>query len=129
LEIKQVKGNIVLNSSGASQMRYLKDLMMSRPYFDRIPAQDLIAGTQGERYDYLAATKGSGYAFIYTCNGNNMKINLGKMHLTRIKALWFNPRNGILTEIGTYEANGIKTFDPPGEKADGNDWVLILDRK
>ncbi len=118
-----------LDAPGASQMKYLKQLILSRPYFERIPAQDLIAGKQGERYDYLAATRGRDYAFIYTCNGNTMNIDLEKMHLTSIKALWYNPRNGALTKIGTYKAKGIKTFDPPGEKVNGNDWVLILDRK
>ncbi len=126
-----VKDNwdVALNAPGASQMKYLKQLMLSRSYFDRTPAQDLISGIQGERYDYLAAIKGRDYAFIYTCNGNTMNINLGKMHLHRIKASWYNPRNGLFTIIGNYKANGIKTFDPPGEKADGNDWVLILDRR
>jgi hypothetical protein len=118
---------VALNAPGASQMRYLKQLILSRPYFDRTPAQDLIADLPGERYDYLAATKGKDYAFIYTCNGRTMNINLGKLDLTRLKASWYNPRNGILTEIGTYEAKGIKSFDPPGEKTNGNDWVLILD--
>jgi hypothetical protein len=116
-----------LSAPGASQMRYLKQLMLSRSYFDRIPAQDIITGKQGERYDYLAATKGRDYAFIYTCNGITMNIDLGKMNMARIKASWYNPRNGIFTKIGTYKAAGIITFDPPGEKADGNDWVLILD--
>jgi len=117
-----------LNAPGASQMKYLKQLILSRSYFDRIPAQDMIAGKQGERYDYLAATKGRDYAFIYTFNGSTMIINLGKMQLNKIKAAWYNPRNGIITEIGAFKASGLKTFDPPGEKADGNDWVLILDR-
>jgi hypothetical protein len=120
--------DVALNAPGASQMRYLKELMLSGSYFDRIPAQDLIAGKQGERYDYLVATKGRDYAFIYTCNGSTMNINLERMQLTRIKASWYNPRNGEFTKIDTYEAKGIITFDPPGEKADGNDWVLILDR-
>jgi hypothetical protein len=120
--------NAALNAPGASQMKYLKQLMLSRPYFDRIPAQDLIAGEQAEKYDYLAATKGRDYAFIYTCNGNTMNIDLGKMHMTRIKASWYNPRNGVFIKIGNYKAKGTKTFDPPGEKAESNDWVLILDR-
>jgi hypothetical protein len=57
-----------------------------------------------------------------------MNINLEKMHLKRIKASWYNPRNGHYTKIGNYEARGIKTFNPPDGKSDGNDWVLILDR-
>ena len=125
-----VKDNwdVALNATGASQMKYLKQLMLSRPYFDRIPAQDLIAGRQGERYDYLAATKGRDYAFIYTCNGNTMNIDLGKLHLNRIRAKWYNPRNGQYTKIGNYKAEGIKPFYPPDGKSKGNDWVLILDR-
>jgi len=124
-----VKDNweVALNAQGASQMRYLKQLMLSKPFFDRAPAQDLIADTQGERYDYLAATKGEYYAFIYTCNGRIMNINIEKIHKTRIKASWYNPRNGKFTEIGTYKTEGIKTFDPPGDKTNGNDWILVLD--
>jgi hypothetical protein len=120
--------DVALNAPGASQMRYLKQLILSRPYFERIPAQELIYGKQGDKYDYLAATKGRDYAFIYTCNGNIMNINLEEMHLPGIKASWYNPRDGIITEIGTFNAKDIKTFYPPGEKIAGNDWVLILDR-
>lgn len=116
-----------LSAPGASQMRYLKQLILSRSYFDRIPAQDLIAGMQGKRYDYLAATKGKDYAFIYTYNGSTMNIDLDKMHAAGIRASWYNPRNGQSTRTGSFEAKGIKIFDPPGEKANGNDWVLILD--
>ena len=125
-----VKDNwdVAINASGAFQMKYLKQLMLARPYFERIPAQDLIADRQGERHDYLAATKGRDYAFIYTCNGSTMKINLGEMHLSKIKASWYNPRNGHYIKIGNYEAKSIKTFIPPDGKSDGNDWVLILDR-
>lgn len=118
---------VALNAAGAFQMRYLKQLMLSKPYFERVPAQNLIADSQGERYDYLAATKGNDYAFIYTCNGRIIDINIENMHASRVKASWYNPRNGTLTETGTYKAKGIKTFDPPGEKKDGNDWILVLD--
>jgi hypothetical protein len=117
-----------LNSKGASQMGFLKELMLSRSYFDRIPAQELIADKQREKYDYLAATKGKDYAFIYTYNGREMKINLGKMLLPALKASWFNPRSGKIGVIGTFKTSGIQSFDPPGEEIKGNDWVLILDR-
>lgn len=63
----------------------LKQIILSKSYFDRVPAPELIAGIQGEGYDYLAATKGGNYAFIYTCNGNPMKIDLGKMNMKRIR--------------------------------------------
>jgi len=101
--------------------------MISRPYFERIPAQDLLADKKGEKYDYLAATKGKDYVFIYTCNGSTINVNQEKLNWNWLKASWFNPRNGTLTKIGTYKAKATKAFDPPGEKVNGNDWVLILD--
>jgi hypothetical protein len=120
--------DVALNAPGASQMIYLKQLMLSRSYFDRIPAQDLIAGEQGEKYDYLAATKGRDFAFIYTCNGSTMNIDLTKLNLEKIKASWYDPRNGLFTEIGVYDAKSIQTFVPPDGKSNGNDWVLVLDK-
>jgi hypothetical protein len=32
-----------------------------------------------------------------------------------------------LTKLGTFKNEGAKTFNPPGEKTNGNDWVLVLD--
>jgi hypothetical protein len=117
-----------LNATGANQMKYLKLLMTSRPYFERIPATELVSGDQGEKYDYLAATKGNDYAFIYTCNGRNFRINTGNIFGPGFKASWFDPRNGTFTELGTITNTGIHEFDPPGEKSMGNDWVLVLDK-
>jgi hypothetical protein len=116
-----------LNAPGASQMIHLRDLMLSRAYFDRKPCQEIISGQQGKKYDYLAATKGKGYALIYSYNGRAMKINLGMLDGPDLKASWFNPRSGEYSEAGIYKNEGIKEFDPPGIKEDGNDWVLVLD--
>jgi hypothetical protein len=30
--------------------------------------------------------------------------------------------------IGKFDNKGTMEFDPPGEKKDGNDWVLILQK-
>ncbi|MFO7620521.1 MAG: glycoside hydrolase family 140 protein [Bacteroidales bacterium] len=117
-----------LNAPGASQMKYLRDLILSKPYFDRIPSQDLIAGIQGERYDYIVATRGKDYAFIYTFNGRVIIIDAGRMNLSRIKASWYNPRNGEYIRIGTFRGTGTQSFDPPGEISNGNDWVLVLEK-
>jgi len=110
-----------LDDPGASQVGYLKQLMLSRSYFDRVPDQSLVAD-QGKRYDYIVATRGKDYAFIYTCTGRTFKINPFANHLT---ASWYNPRTGETTSLGAVHSN---TFDPPGEPRPGNDWVLILDK-
>jgi len=112
---------------GAQQMQYLKKLMESRPYFERVPDQSMIADGQGEKYNYLLATRGKDYAFIYTFTGRQMDINTEKIGGAKIKASWYNPRDGQITVIGIFAKSKMQKFDPPGEKKDGNDWVLILD--
>jgi len=116
-----------INAPGAGQMVYLKELMLSRPFFERVPDQSLVAGEQGEKYNRLLATRGDNYAFVYTYTGRNIPVNMGKIKGDKVKASWFDPRTGKTTEIGEFENTGVHEFDPPGEEKNGNDWVLILD--
>jgi len=116
-----------INDPGAGQVQYLKKLMLSRPYFERVPDQQLIAGDAGTKYNWLAATRGNNYAFIYTYNGRNIKIVMGRITGAKVKASWYNPRNGSATPAGEFPNKGILEFNPPGQPANGNDWVLILD--
>ena len=116
-----------IDHPGASQVIYLKELMLSRPYFERVPDQSLVAN-QGEKYEYIAATRGEDYAFLYTYNGRTIQVNMGKIAGDEVETSWYNPRNGESAEIGVFENEGMLEFDPPGEKEEGNDWVLILDQ-
>ncbi|WP_297088189.1 glycoside hydrolase family 140 protein [uncultured Draconibacterium sp.] len=116
-----------IDMPGAGQMIHLKNLMLTKPFFERLPDQSLIAAGQGEKYDYQVATRGNNYAMVYTYNGREMQIAMGKIAGDRVTASWFNPRNGEQTAIGEFENNGTQSFDPPGEVEEGNDWVLILD--
>ncbi len=116
-----------LNATGATQMQYLKKLMFSKPYLEREPAQDLI-NNQSYRYDYLLATKGKSYAFVYTFTGRNIELNMGRYAGKTVKSSWYNPRNGQYIAIGFFENNGgVKSFNPPDEEKEGNDWVLVLE--
>ena len=40
-----------------NQMRYLKNLILTFPFFERIPDQSVIAGDNGVRYERLIATR------------------------------------------------------------------------
>lgn len=110
---------------GAKQMKYLKELIIRFPYFDRIPDQSVIAGENGERYDRLVATRGDDYMLIYTYNGNDLKIDMTKISGVEKKVWWMKPSSGEYTYLGNYK-NGIQTFFPPGRYRQGNDWVLII---
>jgi hypothetical protein len=118
-----------VNDPGAGQMIHLRNLMLSRPYFDRVPDQSIIAEQPGDQYNYQIAARGHGYAFIYTYNGQNIKINMGKIGGEKSMAAWFNPRNGEFEQIGEFLNLFVEEFNPPGEVKDGNDWVLVLDTK
>ncbi|MCD0489348.1 glycoside hydrolase family 140 protein [Pedobacter sp. MC2016-14] len=120
--------DVALNAKGAGQMIHLKTLMLSRPYFERVPDQSIIAGTNGEKYNRLIATRGKDYLFIYTYTGRNISLNMGKIEGEKVKASWFNPRDGKITAAGEIDNKGTHDFDPPGTEQNGNDWVLILDK-
>jgi hypothetical protein len=115
-----------INDPGAGQMQYLKILILSRPFFERVYDPSIIIDN-GEKYDFVIATRGKSYAFIYTYTGRKFEANFGKITGEKINAYWYNPRDGKSQFLGNFENKGTRNFDPPGEKAEGNDWVLILD--
>lgn len=117
-----------MNSLGAQQMKHLKNLMLSRSFFDRVPDQSLIAGTNGEKYERVIATRGETYLMAYTYTGKDFSINMGKINGEKVKAKWFDPRTGKEKVLGEIDNKGVQKFNPPGEPKNGNDWVLILDK-
>jgi len=108
-------------------MQYLKKLMLSRPYFDRIPDQTVIAGENGTKYDYVEATRGKDYLFAYTYTGKPFRVRLGVFTGASVRASWYNPRDGSQQPIGAFKNTGVREFAAPGKPEPGNDWVLVLD--
>jgi len=118
-----------LDRPGASHMQYLRQLMESRPYFTRIPDQELIASDEGKAEDHIRATRDreGSYAMIYVPNASqSVDVQMDILCDETVTAQWFNPRNGSTTPIGEFEATGIQSFTSPDE---GPDWVLLLDGK
>lgn len=111
---------------GADQMRHLRTLIESRPMLERVPDQAMIADN-GVRYDRVLASRGKSYAFAYSYTGRPFTLKLGAIAGSRVKAQWYSPRDGKFTPAGTFANRGEQRFDPPGETAAGNDWVLVLD--
>ncbi|MBC2664208.1 glycoside hydrolase family 140 protein [Novosphingobium flavum] len=115
-----------LDAPGARQMHHLKDLILSRPFLDRIPDQSLITDS-GPRYARVAASRGRSYAIAYTWTGRPFHVKMGKISGGRVRASWFDPRTGRFTPIGTFANRGVRRFTPPGRPSPGNDWALVLD--
>jgi len=111
-----------INDPGAGQMIHLKELLLSRPYFERVPDGSLVV-SRGQRYQRLLATRGQQYAFIYNYAGQSMKVNPAALGAATVTASWFDPRNGKWSAIGVFPGKGVLTFRPPTTE----DWVLVLD--
>jgi hypothetical protein len=136
-----------LNDPGAQVMQHLATLMQTLSpdeYLSRIPDQDLLDGDPGKadrlRSTRQQATRGASgrYALIYSANGRRIRVKMAQFR-GPLNAYWFNPRNGAWHTNGQdsprpvpfarqLAASDVHEFDPPGEEADENDWVLVLRR-
>lgn len=116
-----------MQAKAAAQMQYLKNLMLSRPYFERMHDPSALDGDTGEKYQRVLVTKGNEYLMAYTYTGRAFKMKLGRIMGAKLNAWWFSPKTGVAKKLGTFRNNGSKSFDPPGKESNGNDWVLVLD--
>lgn len=123
-----------IDQPGAAQMQYGRWLMESRPFLTRVPDDSVIVtadppssvpGAGSKRYVATRDADGS-YAMVYVPAGRPFKVNLNKLSGDRIKAWWFNPRNGKATLIGTFAKASERQFAPP-DAGENLDWVLVLD--
>jgi hypothetical protein len=114
-----------LQFKGAGQMIHLKNLMLSRPYFDRIPDQSfLISPKVGE--EHICCTRGKGYVLCYLPMGGIIELKANDLDFEQVHGWWFDPRSGEAKSIGVYAKEDACTFIAPSEGREC-DWVLVLD--
>ncbi|MCX7885758.1 MAG: glycoside hydrolase family 140 protein [Verrucomicrobiae bacterium] len=117
-----------LDAPGAFQVAHLRRLMESRPFLTRIPDQSVVASDTLSGDEHLQATRDSqgSYAMVYSPAGRPFKVRMDKIGGPRVRAWWFNPRDGSAQLIGEFPNTGEQEFVPP-TSGEGNDWVLVLD--
>ena len=116
-----------LQRPAGRQMKFLRELMESRPYFSRIRDESLIVADPGTGALHIEATRdGEGsYAFVYfPMNDLTAKLDLTKMKAKRLRGWWYDPRTGVGTLIGMLDAGPEVEFRSPPY---GPDWVLALE--
>jgi hypothetical protein len=116
-----------MDLAGAYDMQHVRALIESRPFLDRVPDQTLIAGDAGRGMEHVQATRGQNYAFLYIPTGKKIMVQMGKISGEKVKAWWFDPREGKAQLIGYFQNTGIIEFTPSGQVGRGNDWVLVID--
>jgi hypothetical protein len=116
-----------LELPGANQLQYLKNLLLSRDFFSRVPDQSLIADSTMFR-NQLRATRGEDYALIYLPAGGEIIVNTVPLDAKLVDSWWFNPSTGAKEQIGIIASSSEMRFEAP-VSGWGNDWVLGLDFK
>jgi hypothetical protein len=116
----------VLDLPGAWDLMHARRLLESRPFISRVPDQSLIVPAYYPETDYVVATRGDGYAFVYFPTGWTAEIILDKIGAKSVTAYWYDPRNGESKLIDTFEGTGTRKFVPPSGGR-GNDWILVID--
>ena len=123
-----------IDQPGARQMQFGRRLVESRPFLTRIPADDVIVpaavptAIPGEgRYRFVATRDADGaYAMIYVPIGRKFSVRMSVISGSKVKAWWYNPRNGAATAASEFPNTGEHEFTPP-QRDDDLDWVLVLD--
>ncbi|MGR3811827.1 glycoside hydrolase family 140 protein [Jiulongibacter sp. NS-SX5] len=112
----------------ANQVKHLKNLMLSRPYFDRIPDQSLIESEQPEDLEYAIATRDDSgtYAMIYVPTGKTININTKELRGQLLNVWWYDPRTGATFLLGQTQNFGSFSAVAPSSGL-ANDWVLVID--
>lgn len=110
---------------GARQMKYLRQLIESRPFLRIRPDPELLVSNYGGA-NHMQAARGDDYAYIYSPCGLSFRVNMGRISGEKVKAYWYDPRNGETHYIDEYLNTGTATFVPPSSGRN-NDWVLLLD--
>ena len=113
-----------MKDPGYNQMKYIKWLMLSFPFTERVADQSIIAGQNGERYDRVIATRGNDYLLVYNYSGKPMKIDLGKISGAKKNVWWMNPSDGKLTYVGEFDSK-VTEFTYDAAYLRGSDRVLI----
>jgi len=111
---------------GSAQMAHLRRLMLSRPYFSRIPDQGLLLSNPGEGASHIRATRDTegSYAFLYLPQaGQTVDVDMSRF-AGPVKGWWYDPRTGKAYPAGEFDNLGGRSFVSP---LGGPDWVLVLD--
>ncbi len=117
----------VLDLPGAWDLIHARNLIESRPFFDRRPAQELILNGYQTDKDHIVACRGRDYAFVYIPTGWEAMLDLSALGWKQARSWWLNCRTGEVLEKGVLDAKGQKAFNIPEKGGRGKDWVLVLD--
>jgi hypothetical protein len=113
---------------GSRQVGLMRRFFELCPWHELIPDQSVISSGQGEGENHIRAARAEDGNFIitYLPRGGTIGVHMDKLTGEKVKARWFDPRDGKSRDLGEYPNTGTQEFVAPS-KGDDQDWVLVLD--
>lgn len=117
-----------LNRPGATQVGYLKELILSRASLNRVPDQSIILEGQGNAGEYATAFRDmrGRYLMVYLPIGKSIVVNTADLMGQKLKINWFNPRTGKYESEKTVSKVKQLSISAPTSGFE-QDWVLVID--
>jgi hypothetical protein len=117
-----------MNHEGAYDVGFMRRMFEKRNWQLLEPDQSVIVGDnpEGVEYKVAAVSRNNDFLMAYIPYGKKTTINTEKIRAPKLRAWWFNPRDGRSITIGEFENAGSKDFTP-SSIGRGSDWVLIID--
>jgi hypothetical protein len=130
-----------LDTTGAAQFGYMKDLFASRSWYNLVPDQNHTVVTAGYgtfttsgslgSNDYLTSARSPDGSLVMAYMPNFRTVTVDMSELSGpVTAQWFDPTNNTYVPISSSAIpnSGLKQFTPPGANSAGDsDWVLVLE--
>jgi hypothetical protein len=113
---------------GSRQMGFMRRLFELRPWYKLVPDQSLLASEPGDGANHVQAARAEDKSFLlaYLPQGRPVRIHMDRIAGKKVKARWYDPREGTWREIGEYANTGTREFVAPSH-GPRSDWVLVLD--
>ncbi|MEZ5072514.1 MAG: glycoside hydrolase family 140 protein [Bacteroidales bacterium] len=116
-----------LQLPGSGQLKHLKALLEAFPWQDMRNDQALLLNENADDTTFILATIGADRDFMlfYTPMGKSVVPDLSRMQASRVKAHWFNPRDGHSLPIGEFDSAD-RPILTPWSAGRGSDFVLVI---
>ena len=117
-----------MNRPGSDDIRHVRRLFEARDFSKLIPDQSVVYGNNPKDSTHIRAAVANDGSFLiaYLSVGQQVRVVMKKISGKKVKATWYNPREGTIKPAGEFHNTDFETFTPPTSGID-NDWVLVLD--
>lgn len=121
---------VALDQPGAMQLGLMKKFFEQYDWQSLVPDQSVIARENPEtvEYEVAAVSQEGDFLMAYLPYGRKTTISTKKLKGSKLKASFFNPRDGRYTDIGAFDNTGTKAIAPNSEGR-GSDWVVVIEQQ